>query len=313
MKKVIAALTVLSLSQIFVVYSEIIAEPSTGSSSTTVQTTEGANQDYFFGVKNASSNLNQVLALLVGPAGQPGPVGVVNQDGLVGIEGVIGKDGLPGAPGAAGRDGRDGTGVLATTFTGAQGTCTNGGVRFVDSSGTATFACNGASGSAGSSGPQGPAGPAGPAGSGGGGGVGIGTGTLVAGSCETDNTIYIKLDRKFTGTNYVYDHIFVGKPSITNADISDNCELKTFSVKFTVRTPGASPDEIKGDATKYVAGNTIVCSRTLPAKAGWPTGDYQFTFGNEVSCTSQTTATVFRLNDIDTADTTNVIGFELGN
>lgn len=104
MKKVIAALTVLSLSQIFVVYSEIIAEPSTASSSPASESIQGANQDYFFGVKNASSNLNQVLALLVGPAGQPGPVGVVNQDGLVGIEGVIGKDGLPGAPGAAGRD-----------------------------------------------------------------------------------------------------------------------------------------------------------------------------------------------------------------
>ena len=132
MKKVIAALTVLSLVQIFVVYSEIIAEPSPAASGQTAVTAEGANQDYFFGVKNASSNLNQVLALLVGPAGAPGPVGVVNQDGLVGIEGVIGKDGLPGAPGAAGRDGKDGTGVLATTFTGTQGTCTNGGIRLVD-------------------------------------------------------------------------------------------------------------------------------------------------------------------------------------
>ena len=72
MKKVIAALAVLSLVQIFVVYSEIIAEPSTATSGQTAVTAEGANQDYFFGVKNASSNLNQVLALLVGPAGAPG-------------------------------------------------------------------------------------------------------------------------------------------------------------------------------------------------------------------------------------------------
>ena len=311
MKKVIAALTVLSLSQIFVVYSEIIAEPSTGSSSTTVQTTEGANQDYFFGVKNASSNLNQVLALLVGPAGQPGPVGVVNQDGLVGIEGVIGKDGLPGAPGAAGRDGRDGTGVLATTFTGAQGTCTNGGVRFVDSSGTATFACNGASGSAGSSGPQGPAGPAGPAGSGGSGGTGIGTGTLAEGSCEADNTIYIGLDRDFTGTKYTYNQVFIGKSGST-ADIKSTCGDKLLTMRFTVRTPTA-PDTIKGDPTKYVAGNRIVCSERLQSASGWPTGDPQITLGTNIACTSQTTATVFRLTDIDVADTTDVIGFELGN
>jgi hypothetical protein len=311
MKKVIAALTVLSLSQIFVVYSEIIAEPSTGSSSTTVQTTEGANQDYFFGVKNASSNLNQVLALLVGPAGQPGPVGVVNQDGLVGIEGVIGKDGLPGAPGAAGRDGRDGTGVLATTFTGAQGTCTNGGVRFVDSSGTATFACNGASGSAGSSGPQGPAGPAGPAGSGGSGGTGVGTGTLAEGSCESDNTMYIGLDRDFTGTKYTYNQVFIGKSGST-ADINSTCGGKLFTMRFTVRTPTA-PDTIKGDPAKYVAGNRIVCSERLQSASGWPTGDPQITLGTNIACTSQTTATVFRLTDIDVADTTDVIGFELGN
>ena len=300
MKKAVFLLIILSLMRVGVVYAD--AADNTAK-----------NQDYFFGVKNASSNLNQVLALLVGPAGQPGPAGVAGKDGLIGMNG---KDGLPGAPGVAGRDGaagRDGTSVLASAFTGAQGTCTAGGTKFVDAAGTTTYACNGASGAGGvgPAGPQGPQGPEGPAGSGGGGGYGAGT--LAAGSCETDNTIYIDLDRKFTGTKFVYNNIFVGKPSITNANISAACATKAFTVKFTVRTPGALPDEIKGDPTKYVAGNTIVCTRTLPAAAGWPTGDYQFTFGNELSCTSETTATVFRLNDIDTADTTNVIGFELGN
>jgi hypothetical protein len=310
MKKVIAALTVLSLVQIFVVYSEVIARPSSATSSPAADSIQGANQDYFFGVKNASSNLNQVLALLVGPAGAPGPVGVVNQDGLVGIEGVIGKDGLPGAPGAAGRDGKDGTGVLATTFTGAQGTCTNGGIRFVDSNGNASFACNGASGSSGGSGPAGPAGPAGPEGPAGS-GTGNGTGTLAQGSCETDNTMYIGLDRDFTGTKYTYNQVFIGK-SGTTADIKSGCAEKMFTMRFTVRTPTA-PDTIKGDATKYVAGNRIVCTERLQAAAGWPTGDPQITLGTSIGCTSQTTTTPFRLTDIDVADTTDVIGFELGN
>jgi hypothetical protein len=313
MKKVIAALTVLSLAQIFVVYSEIIAEPSITSSSPVTEASQGANQDYFFGVKNASSNLNQVLALLVGPAGQPGPVGVVNQDGLVGIEGVIGKDGLPGAPGAAGRDGRDGTGVLATTFTGAQGTCTNGGIRFVDSSGSATYACNGASGPAGSSGP---AGPAGPAGSGGGGsGGGIGTGTLVQGSCETDNEMYIGLDRDFTGTKYTYNQVFIGK-SGTAADIKSGCAGKWFTMRFTIPTPVA-PRTIQ-DTTNYVAGNEIVCTEQLQSATGWPTGDPQITLGANIKCRSEKTKalnttpeTTFRLSDIDVADTNDVIGFEL--
>jgi hypothetical protein len=306
MKKVIAALTVLSLSQIFVVYSEIIAEPSTATSSPTVESTQGANQDYFFGVKNASSNLNQVLALLVGPAGQPGPVGVVNQDGLVGIEGVIGKDGLPGAPGAAGRDGRDGTGVLATTFTGAQGTCTNGGIRFVDSSGTASFACNGASGSAGGSGPQGPQGPEGPAGSG---GPGISTGTLAEGSCETDKKLYIGLDRIFTGTRYTYNQVFIGKSGDPATDINPGCGEYWFTLKFTIRTPTA-PETIK-DKSKYDSTNTVVCTEQLRSAAGWPTGNPQITLGPNIECTSQTTSTIFRLTDIDVADTTGVIGFEL--
>ncbi len=311
MKKAIAALAILSLVQIFIVYTEVIARPSSATSSIVGDSIQGTNQDYFFGVKNASSNLNQVLALLVGPAGKPGPVGVVNQDGLVGIEGVIGKDGLPGAPGAAGKDGKDGTGVLATTFTGAQGTCTNGGIKFVDSSGTATFACNGAPGSSGGSGPQGPQGPAGPAGTGGSGGTGIGTGTLAEGSCEADNTMYIGLDRNFTGTKYTYNQVFIGKSGST-ADINSTCGGKLLTMRFTVRTPTA-PDTIKGDPTKYVAGNRIVCTERLQSATGWPTGDPQITLGTNVACTSQTTATVFRLTDIDVADTTDVIGFELGN
>jgi hypothetical protein len=301
------------LSQIFVVYSEIIAEPSTATSSPTVESTQGANQDYFFGVKNASSNLNQVLALLVGPAGQPGPVGVVNQDGLVGIEGVIGKDGLPGAPGAAGRDGRDGTGVLATTFTGAQGTCTNGGIRFVDSSGNASYACNGASGPAGSSGPAGPAGPAGSGGGGSGGGVGIGTGTLAQGSCETDNEMYIGLDRDFTGTKYTYNQVFIGK-SGTAADIKSTCGGKTFTMRFTIRSPQAGEPAISNQ-TRYLAGDRIVCSEPLQAAAGWPTGDPQITLGPSVVCRNETTPSIptFGLTGIDVADTTDVIGFEIGN
>ena len=295
MKKAAFLLIILSLMRIGVVYAD--------AADNTAQ-----NQDYFFGVKNASSNLNQVLALLVGPAGIPGPAGVAGKDGLIGMNG---EPGLPGAPGAAGRDG---VGVLATAFTGAQGTCTAGGTRFVDAAGAVTFACNGAGGGgvgpAGPAGPAGPQGPAGPAGTGGGGGYGAGT--LAAGSCEDDNTIYIDLDRRFTGTKFVYDQIFVGKPSVADADIDVNCATKAFTVTFTVRTPTA-PDTIKGDPAKYVAGDSIVCTTNLPPAAGWPATDYQFTFGNDLSCTSNTTATVFRLNDIDTADTTSVIGFELGN
>jgi hypothetical protein len=300
MKKAAFLLIILSLMRIGVVYADAAGDSS-------------KNQDYFFGVKNATSNFNQVLALLIGPAGIPGPAGVAGKDGLIGMNG---EPGLPGAPGAAGRDG---VGILAASFTGAQGTCTDGGTRFVDAAGNITYACNGTGGGGvGPQGPPGPPGPEGPAGTGSGGSTGYGTGTLAAGSCEEDNSIYLNLDYKFTGERFVYDKIFMGKPSEGDADINSSCASQEFTLRLTVRTPTA-PDVIVGDSSDYVAGDSIVCTTTLPSAAGWPTSSPQFTFeSSDMSCTSATSRALtpsaqFGLNDIDTADTTNVIGFELGN
>jgi hypothetical protein len=104
--------------------------------------------------------------------------------------------------------------------------------------------------------------------------------------------------------------VFIGK-SGSSADINSACGGKMFTMRFTIRTPTA-PDTIKGDANKYVAGNEIVCTERLRSASGWPTGDPQITLGASIACTSQTTTTPFRLTDIDVADTTDVIGFELG-
>ena len=68
MKKFAVILVVLSLTRIGVAYADT-TNPST-------------NQNYFFGTKAAAANLNQVLALLVGPEGKPGPAGVAGKDGL---------------------------------------------------------------------------------------------------------------------------------------------------------------------------------------------------------------------------------------
>ena len=62
MKKFAVILLVLSLTRIGVAYAD--------STNTT------NSQNYFFGTKSAAANLNQVLALLVGPKGDPGPAGV---------------------------------------------------------------------------------------------------------------------------------------------------------------------------------------------------------------------------------------------
>jgi hypothetical protein len=60
-------------------------------------------QNFFLGSSATdAANINQVLALLVGPAGPPGAAGVAGRDGFVGMNGV---DGMPGAPGPAGAPG----------------------------------------------------------------------------------------------------------------------------------------------------------------------------------------------------------------
>ena len=66
-------------------------------------------QNFFLGNAPATSgDLNQVLALLVGPEGPPGAAGVAGKDGFVGLNGQDGKDGLDGAPGVAGEPGTQG-------------------------------------------------------------------------------------------------------------------------------------------------------------------------------------------------------------
>jgi hypothetical protein len=64
-------------------------------------------QNFFLGNAPATSgDLNQVLALLVGPQGPPGAAGVAGKDGFVGLNGQDGRDGIDGAPGVAGAEGR---------------------------------------------------------------------------------------------------------------------------------------------------------------------------------------------------------------
>ena len=140
-------------------------------------TTKGLDiQNFFLGSSVNNVNVNQVLALLVGPQGKPGVAGVAGQDGFVGMNGVAGQDGLPGAPGPvgpqgpqgiqgiagvagpAGPAGPTGAGVASVIVASGDATCANGGAKFITADGTSTYACNGAAGAAGATGPQGPTG-----------------------------------------------------------------------------------------------------------------------------------------------------------
>lgn len=127
--------------------------------------------NFFLGSPSITeSNLNQVLGLLVGPAGSPGLAGVSGANGRDGINGLAG---IPGANGVNGLDGSAGN-------TGAQG-----------AQGVA-----GPAGPAGVPGTQGAQGVAGPPGTGGGGGfIGVGGGKVSLGTC--DDSVNVNVTQAF--------------------------------------------------------------------------------------------------------------------
>ena len=124
----------------------------------------------------ANGNLNQVLAVLVGPQGKAGAAGVAGKNGFVGINGAAGQDGIDGAPGPVGPSGAPG----------AAGAPGRDGVIGRD----------GAPGAAGAPGRSGAPGPAGPAGSSSGGGGAIAMISLPSGdsNCPTGGTKFIASD-----------------------------------------------------------------------------------------------------------------------
>ncbi len=108
----------------------------------------------------ANGNLNQVLALAIGPRGLAGPAGVAGKSGFVGLNGFDGQDGIDGAPGPIGPGGPMGPA---------------GSVGVAGAPGPA--GANGAPGAPGATGPAGANGAPGPAGANGAPGV---SGTAVA-------------------------------------------------------------------------------------------------------------------------------------
>ena len=124
----------------------------------------------------ANGNLNQVLAVLVGPQGKAGAAGVAGKNGFVGINGSAGQDGIDGAPGPVGPSGAPGVAGLP----GRDG----------------VIGRDGAPGVAGTPGRSGAQGPAGPPGSSSGGGGAIAMISLPAGdsNCPTGGTKFIASD-----------------------------------------------------------------------------------------------------------------------
>jgi hypothetical protein len=216
MKRFITLLLVLSLFKI-------------GSAYAATPTNTNENSRIIFGTtKSKNANVNQVLALLVGPQGRVGPVGLA---GPRGFQGINGQDGLPGAPGPAGAAGPAGP-----------------------------------SGSSGPAGPAGPAGAkgdrgdVGPAGTGGSGGSSsLAQGSFEVGAC--DNSITAAFTSFFGSGTFALNSIILN-------EVDGACSNKIVSVYFTMSTnstgsfgPYATGDVIK--CTDTIPPFTVGTSATV--------------------------------------------------
>jgi hypothetical protein len=316
MKKLAFLLIFLSVTRIGVAYAEESVGNITGS--------------YFFGTSTsgAADVVNGVLALLIGPQGEPGLLGpagksafeVAKQNGFTGTESewvasLVGSDGksafevarangftgtesewirsLFGPPGPSGAAGVAGTGVTVVAEpSGAN--CTNGGYRLTSSTGV-SYVCNGSNGTGGGSG---------------GGSVGYGVGEVSIGACTDTATVGVAA--QFNGADFVMENLTV-------SGLNNSCADKTFNFYFAIDSNTATA--LKNPAGVYTHGSRIKCTldypattpTKVPATGVWGTaGNPQLTITSANSvCRVVGGATDFDIDKISTADYTNKIAFEI--
>jgi hypothetical protein len=322
MKRFVAALAIFSLSAIGITY-------AAGTDSNPVQ-------NFFLGGTDLGSpNLNQVLALLVGPEGPPGPAGVAGADGFVGMNGQDGKDGLPGAPGevgpagADGANGRDGANgapgapgapgaaVVTVALNAGDANCPQGGAKFTDANGTTTYACSGTGGSGGGS---------------------IVTTTLQPGddtNCVNGGTKFVNgasttyacngsvtngnlglgnvaLSACDTNVNVAIENEFDGESfnvsSITMTNVDNACANNKLVAYVPIKTSGPK----KGSSTKYGVqspADMVVCKINSVSVAGSAVVISDAT----ATCKVKATNTTITLAEVNAEDIGTKIGLTLSN
>jgi len=316
MKKLAFLLIFLSVTRIGVAYAEESVGNITGS--------------YFFGTSTsgAADVVNGVLALLIGPQGEPGLLGpagksafeVAKQNGFTGtesewVDSLVGSDGksafevarangftgtesewirsLFGPPGPSGAAGVAGTGVTVVAEpSGAN--CTNGGYRLTSSTGV-SYVCNGSNGTGGGSG---------------GGSVGYGVGEVSIGACTDTATVGVAA--QFNGADFVMENLTV-------SGLNNSCAGKTFNFYYAIDSNTATV--LKNPAGIYTHGSRIKCTLDYPATTAtkvpatgvWgtaPNPQLTITSANSV-CRVVGGATDFDIDKISTSDYTNKIAFEI--
>ena len=224
-----------------------VTTTQSGSGSVTSENSGGSN----------NGDRNQVLALMVGPSGPPGPAGVAGKDGFIGLNGYQGKDGIAGAPGAigeqgpigpageqglqglqglqgaagaAGAAGVAGAGVVIVALSSGDANCSNGGTKFVSSTGTVSYACNGTGGS-GSSGS-------------------LGSGYVEIGTC--DASVKVTLETAYVDGQFKMSAIIID-------ELAGICNGKTLSAILKIKTGTISATPSPG----YSGGDSYSCTTSL--------------------------------------------------
>ena len=299
LKQIFILITVFSISGVGITY----AASATGNQI----------QNFFLGnTPLTSANLNQVLALLVGPKGPPGPAGVAGRDGFVGMNGV---NGLPGAPGPAGANG---TNVIVVALQPGDRNCPVGGSKLTDGAGTITYVCNGLSGAPGAAGANGINGT-----NGSGGGsydtTTIGQGILDIGTC--DDAVNIALNHTFTGTQFLMKSAVV-------SNIKGACGNGTnyLSVYLPIKTSGSKVGPSGSNYLLTTLQQIIKCtvgpltSALLPSVesntvtvSDVAVGGFTATCINQAAAAPNGQNSSILLSDISAQDIDIKLGFTIGN
>ena len=206
-------------------------------------------------------NFNQTLVLIAGPQGEPGVAGVSGKDGFVGLNGYQGSDGIAGAPGAAGATGATGAagaagvagvagvagaagaagaagvagaGVVIVSLAVGDANCALGGTKFISTTGTVSYACNGGSGAS------------------------LGSGFVSIGSCDPE--VKLTLQSNYVGGDFMM-------AGVTLSELSGTCNNQTVSIYLNVKAVGDGVEKF-GTANTYQLADVIICTRVLSITAG---------------------------------------------
>lgn len=307
MKKISLLILIFAISKIGVSF----AAPTNGNSI----------QNFFLGnAFNKPASYNQVLALLIGPEGKPGAVGVAGRDGYNGLDG---KDGLDGAPGPVGPQGAIGP-QGPQGIQGLQGIQGPQGIPgLTGAKGEPGVAGrNGLDGVSGANGRDGqsviltslsigdsncPNGGSkfqvgstitfacnGSSGSGSGSSSNIGNGNLELTRC--DDMLTFNLNTSFNRGFYLN--------SITMSQVSRNCIGLTLTMAFQISGNKTS------SAIEYQSNDKIYCE--YPLNSGDTNSDNNsYTLPSSTNCQRESGGSVFSLSKIATEDIDSMIGFQI--